>query len=118
MSVHHKSRICILTEEDFENLSRGIQPSCRDHYHTGKSKAFDLTRSPQLGRILAFLGSPATTAENLAPSGVFIEIGGMVEYCHLRKTTKPRLKSIYALGEKIAADEQKLFIRRTSYPVV
>ena len=118
MSVHPRGRICILREEDFDNLSRGIQPNCRDHYHTGKVKAFDLTRSPILGRILAFLGSAATIAENPAPSGVFVEVGGVVEYCHLRKTTKPNLKSIYVLGEKIAADEQKLFSRRTHYPVV
>jgi hypothetical protein len=71
-----------------------------------------------MGKILAFLSSAATTDEDLAPSGVFVEVGAFVEYCHLRRTTKPRLKAIYAVGEKIAADQQKLFRRRTHYPVV
>jgi len=84
----------------------------------GKAKAFDLTRHPSLGKLLAFLGSSATTAEYPAPAGCFIEIGGFVEYAHLRRTTKPNLKVIYALGQKIAADKQKIFIRRTFYPVV
>ena len=117
MSVHPRGRICILNEMDWENLQRGIKPNCRDHVHMGKVRAFDLTRHPSLGRILAFLASSATTHENPAPAGVFIEIGGFVEYAHLRRTSKPRLKSIYALGEKIAADEQKPFRRRTFYPV-
>lgn len=118
MSVHPRGRICILTEEDFENLSRGITPNCKDHYHTGKSKAFELTRHPELGEILALVASSATTKDDVAPSGVFVKVGDFVEYCHLRRTTKPKLKFIYALGEKIAAEEQKMFRRRTYYPVV
>jgi hypothetical protein len=47
---------------------------------------------------------------------VFIEIGGYVEYCHLRKTTKPNLKRIYALGEQIAAGVNRPFLRRNYYP--
>jgi hypothetical protein len=53
---------------------------------------------------LAFLASSATTDENPAPAGCFIEIGGVVEYAHLRRTTKPNLREIYAVGEKIAAN--------------
>lgn len=117
MSVHPRGRICILNDVDFENLTVGIQPNCRDHIHMGKARAFELTRHPSLGRILAFLASSASTKEDSAPAGVFIEIGGWVEYAHLRRTTKPNFKAIYALGEKIAADEQKFFRRRTFFPV-
>ncbi|WP_035359913.1 hypothetical protein [Edaphobacter aggregans] len=107
----------MLSDVDFENLSRGIQPDCRDHIHVGKARAFELTGNPSMGRVLAFLTSSATTDEDLAPAGCFIEIGGFVEYAHLRKTTKPNLKAIYAVGEKVAADEKKPFMRRTFYPV-
>jgi hypothetical protein len=117
MSVHPRGRICILSDIDFENLTLGIQPNCRDHFHTGKAKAFELSRHPALGKLLAFLASSATTDEDPAPAGCFIEVGGWVEYAHLRSTTKPNLKVIYALGEKIAARERKLFRRRTDYPV-
>lgn len=117
MSVHPRGRICILSDIDVENLSLGITPKCKDHVHMGKVRAFELTRSPRLGRLLAFLASSATTDEDPAPAGCFIEIGGFVEYAHLRRTTKPNLKVIYALGEKIADDEQKPFRRRVFYPV-
>jgi uroporphyrinogen-III synthase len=40
-----------------------------------------------------------------------------VEYAHLRRTTKPNLKAIYAVGEKIAGDVKRPFIRRPYYPV-
>lgn len=117
MSVHHRGRICILSDIDFENLALGIQPNCRDHFHTGKAKAFELSRHPALGKLLAFLASSATTDEDPAPAGCFIEVDGWVEYAHLRSSTKPNLKVIYALGEKIAAHERKLFRRRMYYPV-
>ena len=117
MSVHPRGRICLLSEFDFERLSQGILPDCRDHRHVGKVEAFAISRHPQYGRPLAFLTSSATTAEDLAPAGCFVEIGGVVEYAHLRSTTKPNLKLIYAFGEQVAAKEQKPFIRRTFYPV-
>jgi hypothetical protein len=118
MSVHARGRICILSDIDFENLALGIKPNCRDHIHVGRARAYELTLHPQFGKLLAFLASSATTDEDIAPAGCFIEVGGWVEYSHLRSTTKPNLKQIYALGEKIAADERKLFRRRTHYPVV
>jgi hypothetical protein len=83
----------------------------------GKVRAFELTRHPSLGKLLALLSSSATTAENPASAGCFIEIGGVVEYAHLRKTTKPNLKAIHAIGEKVAADARKPFRRRIYYPV-
>jgi|GEM_PF-7034789 hypothetical protein len=116
MSVHPRGRFCILSDVDVENLSLGIKPNCRDHVHAGRVRAFELSRNPRLGRLLALLASSATTKEDPAPAGCFIEIGGFVEYAHIRKTTKPNLKVIYALGEKIAADEQKPFMRRRFYP--
>ncbi len=117
MSVHRRGRICILSDIEIENLALGIQPDCRDHFHTGRAKAFELSRHPALGKLLALLASSATTDEDPAPAGCFIEIGGWVEYAHLRSSTKPNLKVIYVLGEKIAARERKLFRRRTDYLV-
>lgn len=104
MSVHPRGRYCILSDIDSENLARGVKPDCRDHLHVGKVRAFELSRCPSLGNLLAFLASSATTDENPAPAGCFIEIGGVVEYAHLRRTTKPNLREIYAVGEKIAAN--------------
>jgi hypothetical protein len=107
----------MLDEVDIENLSRGIRPNCKDHLHVGRVRAFDLSRSAHLGKLLAFVSSSATTKDDPAPSGCFIEIGGYVEYTHLRRSTQPRLTSIYAIGEKIAADINKPFLRRRYYPV-
>lgn len=118
MSVHRRGRLCILNDIDLENFARGITPNCKDHIHVGRVRAFEISRHPSLGRLIAFLGSSATTDDDPAPAGCFIEIGGFVEYAHLRKTTKPNLKAIYALGERIAANEKKPFNRRTYYPVV
>jgi hypothetical protein len=70
-----------------------------------------------LGKLLALMASAATTPENVAPAGCFVEIGGVVEYTHLRKTTKPKLKAIYALGERIAAEHNLTFRRRKDYAI-
>ena len=117
MSIHPRGRICILDEVDAQRLAEGIKPNCKDHYHTGRVKAFELCRVATLGRILVMLGSRATTEDDPAPSGVFIEIGGYVEYCHLSKTTKPNLRRIYALGKQVAAGENRPFLRRNYYPL-
>jgi hypothetical protein len=107
----------MLSDLDVENLARGIKPNCKDHIHVGRVRAFELSRHPSLGKILAFLASSATSEEDHAPAGCFIEIGDCVEYTHLRRTTKPNLKAIYTVGEKIAAHVKKPFNRRTYYPV-
>jgi hypothetical protein len=115
VSVHHKGRICLLDDYDFEKLSCGIKLNCKEHKHVGRVQAFELTREPRFGKLLAFLASSASTRENPAPAGCFVEIGGLVEYVHLRKSSKPNLKSVYALGERIGKEQNKPFKRRSYY---
>jgi|SRR5579863_469431 len=100
-----------------ENLSLGIRPDCRDHRHVNRTKAFEISKNPRFGRIVAVLSSSATTEENLAPAGCFVEVAGDIEYVHLRQRTKPRLNVIYTVGEQVAAERGKIFRRRSYYPV-
>jgi hypothetical protein len=117
VSVHHKGRICILDPIDFENWSLGIKPDCKDHRHVNRVKAFEISRDPRFGNLVALLASSATTADDPAPSGCFVEVGGVIEYVHLRPRTKVRLKTIHALGERIAAEKKTTFKRRAYYLV-
>jgi hypothetical protein len=117
VSIHHKGRICILNSIDFENLSLGSQPDCRDHRHVNRVKAFEISRDPRLGKLVALVASSATTEEDLAPSGCFVEVGGVIEYVHLRRRTKVKLNLIYAAGDRIAVERKSSFKRRAYYPV-
>jgi hypothetical protein len=116
VSVHSKGRYCIIDDIDLESLSRGLKLNCKDHRHVGRVAAFEISRSPRLGRLVAFLGSAATTRDEPAPAGCFIEIGGFIEYVHLRPSTKPNLKTIYALGKRLGTERRKPFRQRTYYP--
>jgi hypothetical protein len=89
-----------------EKLSLGMKPDGRDHRHVSRPKAFEISGDPKFGRIVALLGSSATK-ENPAPAGCFVEVDGVIEHVHLRKSTKPKVDFIHRLGERIAAELKK-----------
>jgi hypothetical protein len=117
VSIHSKGRVCVLDVVDFENARLGIPPKCKDHRHVNRAKAFEISRNPRFGRLVGFLASAATTKDDIAPAGCFVEVAGVIEYVHLRKTTNPKLKVIYAVGERIAAQRKKVFRHRSYYLV-
>jgi hypothetical protein len=58
------------------------------------------------------IAARGSTKDNLVFDGCFVEVGGTVEYAHLRKRVRPNLKFVYDLGERIAAQRHVPFIKR------
>lgn len=113
VSIHPKGRVCLLNEWEWEGVSRGVKPDCKEHRHVSRTNAFYVSRRAGFGELLALVQSDAKKTSR--PSGCYVEVAGTVEYVHLKKRIKLNLENIYALGEKIAAEENLKFVRRKGY---
>ena len=93
-------------------MARGVKPDCREHRHVNRVDAFYLSRNPRFGKLLVLIEARVSTKENPVADGCFVEVAGSIEYVHVRKRTKPNLKAVYAIGEKVAAEQGVPSIRR------
>ena len=113
VSIHAKGRVCLLNEWEWDGLSRGVKPDCKEHRHVSRTNAFYMSRRARFGKWLASVRSDAKKTSS--PSGCYVEVAGTVEYVHLKKRIKPDLENIYALGESIASKQNLKFVRRKEY---
>jgi hypothetical protein len=113
VSIHDKGRVCLLNEWEWEGLSRGVKPDCKEHRHVSRTNAFYMSRRAGFGEVLDFIQRDAKKTSR--PFGCYVKVAGTVEYVHLKKRIKLDLENIYSLGEKIAAEENLKFVRRKEW---
>lgn len=113
VSIHQKARVCLLDEWEWERLSRGVRPDCKEHRHVSRTNAFYMSRRAGFGELLKFVQGDAKKTSQ--PCGCYVKVGGTVEYVHLKKRIKLNLENIYVLGEKIASEEKLKFVRRKEW---
>lgn len=113
VSIHTKGRVCLLNEWEWDGLSRGVKPDCKEHRHVSRPNAFYMSRRVAFGKWLAFVQSGDKKTSR--PNGCYVEVAGTVEYVHLKKRIKLNLETIYAVGERIASEQNLKFVRRKEY---
>jgi len=81
VSTHKKGRVCCLDPWEVEDTKRGIKPNCRNHRHISSAQAFELSGSPNFGKLLGAPISldPKVTGKTII-CGYFVKIAGRIEF--------------------------------------